>query len=62
MRAVATITVYVYGNNLEELVEEAHKLEKELESKYDNGAKVEKIQQLEFGSLKTKEIIIKKTK
>lgn len=56
MRAVATITVYVYGDTEKELIEQAKKLADELKNKYDNQAEVEKLERQEFGTLNTKEI------
>ncbi len=56
MRAVATITVYVYGDSEKELIEQAKKLANELKNKYDNQAEVEKLERQEFGTLNTKEI------
>jgi len=59
MRAVATITVYVYGDTEKELIEQSEKIAQELKEKYDNQAVVEKLERLDFGMFKNKKINLK---
>lgn len=58
MRAVATITLYVYGDSEQELKQNAEKYAEKLRSLEDNRASLEKLHLNEFGNLKSTEIKI----
>jgi len=49
LRAVATVTYYVFGDTKQELDAEAKKIASEIEQKYDNSASVEKVELMNFG-------------
>ena len=56
LRAIATITVYVYGETNTELLEEANKKTKTLNNNDDCNATLDKLQLNKFGSLDLKDI------
>ena len=63
-RAIATITIYVYGETQQEQFDEAKKISKEINSSYDCNASVEQLFDAPHGSFgkEIKEINLNKLK